>query len=278
MQSTNQAAPRAASSAEVVALQESIEERRKSLPPRPDPKPVGDATPKLPKPVKVLTPQQIAARDQQHAKAREEERKAKREALWNTLVGQRGERYEKCTFGNFVVMQSDWSLGSRNDRKVAIGLAKEYARDIEANVHTGKNLILFGPSGTGKDHLLMAVARVATLDHGIRVTWHNGMELFADMRDTFGGRTTEKDFISKFTGPSVLAISDPLPPEDKLTPFQVSLLFRIIDRRYSEMKPTWLTLNVKTKAEAAKRLTPQIHDRLRHGACAVECDWESYRD
>ncbi len=218
----------------------------------------------------MLTPQQIAARDQQHAKAREEEHKAKRKAKWDILVDQRGKRYEDCTFLTFATGASQAKLKARSS-------AKEYARDIEANVRTGKNLILFGPKGTGKDHLLMAVARVATLDYGIRVTWHNGMELFADMRDTFGGRQTEKEFITKFTGPSVLAISDPLPAQGVLSDFQVSLLFRIIDSRYNQMKPTWLTLNVEKKEEAAERLTPQIHDRLRHGACAVEGDWASYR-
>ncbi len=224
-----------------------------------------------------MAPQQIAARDQQLASLEDQERKVKLRAMWSALVRQRGKRYKKCTFDNFVVCKGHWGLGECRHREAAVESTKAYARDIVPNVHTGKNLILFGPAGTGKDHLLMAVARVATLNHGIRVTWHNGMELFADMRDTFGGRQTEKEFLTKFTGPSVLAISDPLPPQGVLSDFQVSLLFRIIDGRYNEMKPTWLTLNVKTEEEAAKRLTPQIHDRLRHGACAVECDWASYR-
>jgi DNA replication protein DnaC len=59
--------------------------------------------------------------------------------------------------------------------------------------------------------------------------------------------------------------------------FQLSMLFRIIDRRYRDLKATVMTLNVATRAEAETRLSPNIVDRLAHGAMAIHCNWPSYR-
>ena len=54
-------------------------------------------------------------------------------------------------------------------------------------------------------------------------------------------------------------------------------LFRILDGRYSRRRPTWVTVNVSSRAELNERLTPQNADRLRDGALAVFCDWQTYR-
>ena len=50
-----------------------------------------------------------------------------------------------------------------------------------------------------------------------------------------------------------------------------------IDRRYRDLKATVMTLNVATRKEAEDRLSPNIVDRLAHGAMAIHCNWPSYR-
>lgn len=195
--------------------------------------------------------------------------KKKRYDLWQAVCGQRGRRYASCTLENYT------TAGEAQEE--ALRAVSGYANNVDENVQDGKNVVLVGPVGTGKDHLMMAIAKVATVEFGLSVTWENGVDLFAGMRDLIGSNGSEIDFANKLIWPNILAISDPLPPQGELTDFQASLLFRVIDGRYSEMKPTWVTLNVKDPADAARRLTPQIHDRLRHDALRVSCNWESYR-
>ncbi len=55
------------------------------------------------------------------------------------------------------------------------------------------------------------------------------------------------------------------------------MMFRIVDKRYRENRPTWLTLNVSSGAEAAERIGVQTYDRLRHSAMGLFCNWPSYR-
>lgn len=76
----------------------------------------------------------------------------------------------------------------------------------------------------------------------------------------------------------MLAISDPTPPLGEVrSDWQRSLLFRIVDRRYRDLKPTWVTINAASAEEAEKRLTPNIIDRLSHDAVIVRCNWKSFR-
>jgi DNA replication protein DnaC len=152
----------------------------------------------------------------------------------------------------------------------------ELADSMAARVAAGENLILFGPSGGGKDHLVIAMLRLA-IRSGHSVCWVNGMDLYGQMRDRIGGDTTEADVIAKLSRPEILAISDPLPEGGALSAYQQQSMFRIVDRRYRDMRPTWVTVNTAGGAEFADRSGQAIHDRLRHGALCLACNWPSYR-
>jgi DNA replication protein DnaC len=79
------------------------------------------------------------------------------------------------------------------------------------------------------------------------------------------------------TRPNVLAISDPTPPLGELSDYQRSMLFRVVDRRYRDLRPTWVTINAADSAEAERKIAPNIIDRLAHGALVLRCNWPSYR-
>lgn len=65
-------------------------------------------------------------------------------------------------------------------------------------------------------------------------------------------RETEEELIGEFCWPTILYLSDPLPPFGELTPFQASALFSVIDRRYRDRKPVWISLNVADATEAER--------------------------
>lgn len=239
----------------------------------------------------------------QSLRREEEEKKRIRTARWadaidseknlrngfaTILFNDRGFRYARCAFTNFETRT--------NEQREALECVIQYANNLMGHVESGTNLIIFGPRGTGKDHLLAALMINAIMDYGIMnhrigitryygtdgrpdLNWTNGINFFSSLRDSFSrsSHETEKDWRSEYANPSILAISDPLPPVGPLTDFQKSALFSVLDSRYSHMRPTWITVNVADGAELDERMGPQNADRLRDGAIVVCCNWESFR-
>jgi DNA replication protein DnaC len=183
-------------------------------------------------------------------------------------VAVRGRRYSECRLETYEA--------ASQKQKDAVCKLHEYASDIEQRIKDGQNVLLFGPAGTGKDHLLVALSRVA-YRAGYTVAWANGQDLFSALRDAMDEGTTEKRTLRDFTNGDIQYISDPLPPVGDAGKWQQETLFRIIDRCYSNLRPVWVTLNVKDKQEAQQRLGVQTTDRLMHGALIIPCNWESYR-
>jgi len=220
-----------------------------------------------------------------------------------------GRKYVESTLGNYQC--------SVPNQSKAIWALENYADNLLHKLEVGTNIILHGPSGTGKDHMLIGLAKkillqageskrirgfchkiistgIKTVEHfeiyrndpvvperiffSVHVHWENGMDLYGDMRDIIDNRyQTEDRFIAGMTLPDILILSDPLPPRGSITDFQSQVLFRILDTRYRQCKPTWVTLNVRGAAEGDERLGPQLVDRLRDGALSIHCDWPSYR-
>ncbi|WP_153559229.1 ATP-binding protein [Roseimaritima sediminicola] len=191
---------------------------------------------------------------------------------WKWLRKDRGKRYDGCTFDNYQITNS-------KQQKVVDKL-REYAAD-RSNIENGRGVLLFGTKGAGKDHLLMALAHAMVGIHGLCPHWINGVTLHNDLKKRdFDGEDNSASvgrFTTKPEKTPILWVSDPLPPSGALSEYQQRLFFEIIDRRYSDMRPTWMTMNIENGSEAEARLGAQAVDRLCHGALVLACDWESYR-
>lgn len=220
-------------------------------------------------PPRIATPEEIERRNRAAEDQRRWERQCERRGRWSSLVESRGSRYGDCTLETFDAQTSE--------QKAALNAVRTYIEDIGQNIRSGLGIVFYGPRGTGKDHLAMAVCREA-IRNDLRVKWQNGMDLFGDIRDamTEDGES-EKKFVDRMVRPDLLYLSDPLPPIGSLTQFQAAMLFRILDARYSRMKPLVCTVNVANRTEFDERIGPQNSDRIRDGAIAVFCNWQSYR-
>lgn len=212
----------------------------------------------------------IAEIQRQQEEQAKQEREWQRQETWGRLVRDRGERYAKCRLANY--------RAATDAQRAALEFLNDYATNIVERISGGVNVLLLGPAGTGKDHLQMGLCWWAVKEFR-SVQWVNGTSLWVRFRQTFGDDAVddEQDVIDELTAPDVLAISDPLPPRGPLTDYQASMLFEVIDSRYSRMKPTWVTLNVASREEAEQRIGAQVVDRLGHGALVVKCNWKSYR-
>jgi DNA replication protein DnaC len=209
-----------------------------------------------------------AERNERLRKQDEEDKLRRRFDNWTQLIRERGSRYYECRLANYEA--------KTDSQKAVVELLQEYVKNIMDNIRDGVNIVLIGPAGTGKDHLLMAMARAAIV-YDRSIDWRNGTSLWVEFRCAIGGDETEAQVVRRLTSPDVLAISDPVPPRGPLTDYQASMLFDVIDSRYSHKRPTWITLNCASRKEAEDRIGAQVIDRLGHGALVLKCNWPSYR-
>ena len=75
----------------------------------------------------------------------------------------RGLRYFKCSFDNYEI--------ESEPQQKAVDALREYVANGDRNLKYGKNIILFGPKGSGKDHLLVATCRELYKQCGGRIFW-----------------------------------------------------------------------------------------------------------
>jgi len=181
-----------------------------------------------------------------------------------------GKRYAGCEFDSYQCQIP-------KQEKVLQSL-REYAENAAERIAEGRNVILYGPKGTGKDHLLVALARAVFYRTQTPTTWHNGVDLRAEFHRRL---LNAKDYDDGFTHPEarvpILYISDPLPTTGALSESQQQSLFQLIDKRYREMRPTWISCNVADPKDAADKMGSQTIDRLKEYALVLHCNWESFR-
>ena len=214
-------------------------------------------------PQRFLTEQ--AARAEQQAQA---------QARWTAdqlcrLNERLGPRYAGATLESYHV--------ATDGQRAALVALRDYADRLRDYGREGRGIVLYGGCGTGKDHLLGSLARIAIGKYHVAVEWIRGVDLYARFRDAIRTDTSESEIVDPLAAVPVLIISDPLPPVGPLTEFQAAALLRIIDERYRMMRRTWTSVNVASGAEADQRLGAQVADRLRDGALCIYCDWPTYR-
>jgi DNA replication protein DnaC len=215
---------------------------------------------------------EATARAEQHerhlAHLERAQREAEHQATVETFWRHRGRRYRACTLENFQVTEP-------RQREVLKRLV-EYRADLAAMLESGTGLVLVGPAGTGKDHLLAGLCHAA-LSLGKSIRWTSGAKLWTRFRDRIDSERPEAALLADYTKPAVLVLSDPAPISGELTSYQRLILYQIIDARYNDCCPVWASLNAARREDVERALGVPIVDRLRHGAVSLACDWDSYR-
>jgi DNA replication protein DnaC len=180
-----------------------------------------------------------------------------------------GQRFVNAALENY--------LATTPEQIKVIAAIKDYVNFIRDRVASGGGIVLFGSAGTGKTHLLVAVAKAA-IQSDLTVAWRNGQDLFGAFRSAIdGGKDSETGIIRELIEPDVLVLDDILPPSGRLTEYQASNLYRIVETRYRTERPTLVSMNVGSGEEAELGMGSQIVDRLRDGSLTLFCNWPSYR-
>ncbi len=187
------------------------------------------------------------------------------------LTDDLGERYnrERTSIDKYIVYH--------RDQAEAVAKVKAFMAEGAKNLAEGRGIILYGLVGTGKDHLLAAAMHHAA-GAGVAVRWASGQEIFGRIRDSMDDGTREGTLLKQWAAPAILGISDPIPPSGKVSEWNTMQLYRLLDRRYRCLRPTWVSVNALSVEDAYEKLSAPVFDRLREGAELVPCFWPSYRE
>jgi DNA replication protein DnaC len=213
-----------------------------------------------------MTPELRRKLDERNAAiAAEEARIAGPARKFENLVG---ERYLSCRFDNFEAK----SKAMRDVRDACQAIGENVAVELDA----GRSVVLAGPVGTGKDHLMAAMLRevVKAARDCQRI---NGSDLAGQCRDIIGGHTSESEFLQRWASLDLLALSDPDGTKEKATDYYADWLYRIVDYRYRLRKSVWITINASSGREIAERIGERTWDRIQHEATIIRTDWQTHR-
>ncbi len=191
-------------------------------------------------------------------------RRFQAEGAFSAMAGERAADYRFVNYGTY-----------NEPQRKALAAVKEWADEFSS--HPQEPLILYGPVGTGKDHLAFAAARKVLIKHGGTACFMNGRSLFAKMRDCIGDDKREGDVLDSLIRPTLLLLSDPQPPIGELTSFQADTLYRLIDERYRRKRITLVTINAMNDDEASDAIGAASWDRMCEDSWKIFCNWKSHR-
>jgi len=151
------------------------------------------------------------------------------------------------------------------------GVANAYVRDWEQNRKAGRGLMLVGPVGCGKSHLLYAVLQ-ELVRRGVSGFGQTVPDLLDELRP---GRGYADEKILLLRGIDLLLLDDLGAQRD--TEWVTERLFVILNARYNNVLPTLITSNLTLeeldKVPGWKRIT----DRILEMCDVVRLEGQSHR-
>jgi len=163
-----------------------------------------------------------AERQAEHERRDREIAEQDRKDCIERRLAQFPKRYQDATFDNYIL----YSDAKARDKQL---------KTVQA-LRSGNSLVLFGNNGTGKTHLVFAFLREKILENK-NCRYVLAPDLFDEIRSAFGrdSDTTSRTLIDQYGRYDHLVIDE----LDKSfgSPAEFIGLYRIINRRYEEMKP-----------------------------------------
>jgi DNA replication protein DnaC len=175
-----------------------------------------------------------------------------------------GERFKESKFQNFIV---------RPGAEKCLEIAKKYVNEFDTR--KGESLMFWGNTGNGKTHLAAAIANELKA-YGKIVVFISMPDLLAKIKATFNKKNDESESqIMKALQKCDLLIIDDIAAE-KASDWVQEIVFRIVDGRYKNTKPIFVTSNLEPK-ELAEKIGKRAYDRLIEISQPIKNEATSYR-
>ncbi len=183
--------------------------------------------------------------------------------------------FEGCAIGeaNSAAGFESWVM--RPGAEAAYKAALEYAGDLPGKLKAGQGLIIVGPPGCGKSHLVSAAAQKAK-EAGYSVLFERAPKLLMRLRAAYNSQSSafELEMIEALGRIDLLVIDDL--GAEKRTDWSEQIIYTIIDERCSKGRSTMITTNLSLE-ELEKKVGVRTMDRLIGSCRIVENCASSYR-
>ena len=185
-----------------------------------------------------------------------------------------GPRYATATIDSFELHGEP---GQQVRQAAVIGQIREYVQHIGRNIDKGHGVLMSGTCGAGKDHLMIGMVREAIRAGCYDVMWLSAADMFGDAKDALRTSVSMREFLDAWGKPELLVVSDLVPMNQPLTPFEGELLFRLVETRARRLKATWVNFNIGSRQEAVDKIGEKILSRLEQDALVLNLQWSDYR-
>ena len=159
------------------------------------------------------------------------------------------------------------------DNHKGLAIARAYSDSLPSP----RGLIFFGPVGTGKTHLMLAIC-LAQIAQGRSAIFGTVSSLLDSLRATYdGGSVKSQDVVRALQTCSLLAIDDL--GKEKPTDFVEAQLFDILNYRLTWSKPVLITCNLGLEAVEKRYVMngPAIVSRIHEMCRGIILEGEDWR-
>lgn len=175
-----------------------------------------------------------------------------------------GRLIEKQSFENFDLSVYSYDSGVEEKMRANLAVAKNYVKNFAT---VCENLLLIGPTGTGKTHISTAIAG-ALIHNGYDVIYDSTQNIISDFEaDRFrSGYGNYESRSEKYLECRLLIIDDL--GTEFTNQFTVSTLYNLLNTRQNKGLPTVISTNLSPE-ELAKKYEDRIYSRIIGSGCRV---------
>ena len=114
-----------------------------------------------------------------------------------------------------------------------------------------KGMVLMGPPGTGKTHLMTGFAYQCTITHGISCIFQSFAELLSELRQGYSDGKSDMEIIEPHLGADILIIDDM--GKGRNSDWELSILDMLISERYNRNQIIMVSTNFTESEENTLR-------------------------